>query len=56
MNKMLIVKAMSILSGARLTQEFWVEAVDTTRYLVNMSPPSVIVDTNPKEVWYGKKL
>jgi hypothetical protein len=32
-----------------------VEAVNTTRYLVNMSPSSVLVDTTPNEVWFGKK-
>jgi O-phosphoseryl-tRNA(Cys) synthetase len=31
-----------------------VEAVDTERYLVNMSPSSVLVNTNPNEVWSGK--
>jgi len=31
-----------------------VELVDTARYLVNMSPSSMLVDMIPKEVWYGK--
>jgi hypothetical protein len=31
-----------------------VEVVDTTRYLVNMSPSSVLVNTIPKEVWSSK--
>jgi hypothetical protein len=39
-----------MLSGARLTQEFWAEVVDTAKYMVNMSPPSMLVDTNPHEV------
>jgi hypothetical protein len=54
MNKTLMDKARSMLSGVRLTQEFWAEAVDTTKYLVNRSPSSVLVDSTPHEVWFGK--
>jgi len=32
-----------------------VEAVDTARYLVNMSPSSTLVETTPNEVWSNKK-
>jgi transposase InsO family protein len=35
MNKMLMERARSMLSGVRLGQEFWAEAVDTACYLVN---------------------
>ena len=55
MKRMLMDKERSMLSGARLTQESWVEAVETARYLVNRSPLSVLGDTNPNEVLYGKK-
>jgi O-phosphoseryl-tRNA(Cys) synthetase len=55
MNKTLMDKARSMLSGARFTQEFWVEPVDTAKYLLNMSSSSVLVDTTPHEVWSGKK-
>ena len=55
MNKMLKERARSMLSGAGLGQEFWVEAVDTTCYLVNMSPSSVLEDKTTQEVWNGKK-
>eukprot|EP00253_Pinus_taeda_P020122 PITA_20122 len=44
-----------MLSGSGLGQEFWVEAVDTTCYLVNRSPSSVLEDKTPQEVWTGKK-
>jgi hypothetical protein len=54
MNRTLMDKARSMLSGVGLAQEFWVEAVDTARYLVNMSPSSVLVDMTPNEVWSGK--
>jgi transposase InsO family protein len=52
MNRMFMDKERSMFSGARLTQEFWVEAVDTTKYLVNMSPSSMLVDMTPHEVFY----
>jgi hypothetical protein len=48
-------KARSMLSGAGITQEFWAEAVDTAKYLVNRSPSSTLVDSTPHEVWFGKK-
>jgi hypothetical protein len=47
-------KARSMLSGVGLTQELWAKAINTTKYLVNMSPSSVIVDTTPHEVWSCK--
>eukprot|EP00253_Pinus_taeda_P023270 PITA_23270 len=44
-----------MLSGARLGHELWVEAVDTTCYLVNRSPSSALEDKTAQEVWTGKK-
>ena len=55
MNKTLMERARSMLSGAGLGQEFWAEAVDTACYLVNRSPSSVLEDKTPQEVWTGKK-
>ena len=55
MNRTLIEKARSMLSGARLEQKFWAEAVATTYYLINRSPTSVLVDKTPMEVWSGHK-
>ena len=55
MNKTLMETARSMLSGARLGQEFWVEAVETACYLVNRSPSSMLEDKTPQEVWIGKK-
>ena len=55
MNRTLMDKERSILSGVGLAQELWAEAVETARYLLNMSPSSTLVDTNPNEVWFGKK-
>ena len=47
MNKTFMERAISMLSGARLGQEFWVEAGVTTCYLVNKSPSSVLEDKTP---------
>ena len=44
-----------MLSSAGIGHEFWVEAVETSRYLVNQSPTSALIDKNPQEVWNGKK-
>eukprot|EP00253_Pinus_taeda_P032660 PITA_32660 len=49
-NKTLMERARSMLSGAGLGHEFWEEAVDTTCYLVNMSPSSALDDKTPQEV------
>eukprot|EP00253_Pinus_taeda_P027032 PITA_27032 len=55
MNKTLMERARSMLSGAGLGQEFWAEAVDTACYLVNRSRSSALEDKTPQEVWTGKK-
>eukprot|EP00253_Pinus_taeda_P017203 PITA_17203 len=55
MNKTLMERARSILSGAGLGQEFWAEVVDTTCYLVNKSPSSALEDKTPQVVWTSKK-
>eukprot|EP00253_Pinus_taeda_P024014 PITA_24014 len=55
MNKTLMERARSMLSGAGLGQEFWAEAVDTACYFVNRSPSSALEDKTPQEVWTGKK-
>ena len=56
MNKTLMEKARSMLSGVRLGQEYWAEVVVTPCYLVNRSPSSAVDDKTPPEVWSGKKL
>ena len=55
MNKTLMEKARSMLSGVELGHEFWAEAMGTTCYLVNQSPSSTLDDKTPHEVWIGKK-
>jgi hypothetical protein len=54
MKKKLMDKARSMLNGVGITQELWVEAVDTKKYLLNMSPSSVLIDMTPHEVWSSK--
>jgi hypothetical protein len=54
MNKIVTDKARSMLIGVVLAQELWAEAIETTKYLVNMSPSSALVNMNPHEVWSGK--
>jgi transposase InsO family protein len=56
MNRNLMEKARSMLSGAKLGHEFWVEAVDIACYLVNRSPSSMLVNKNIHEAWNGKNL
>jgi hypothetical protein len=55
MNRTLMEKTRSMLSGVGLGQEFWAEAVGTACYLVNRSPSSMLYDKTPHEVWSGKK-
>lgn len=55
MNKTLMERARNILSDTGLGQEFWVEAVKTTCYLVNRSLSSALENKTPQEVWTGKK-
>lgn len=55
MNRKLMEKARNMLSGAGLEQRFWVEAMATTLYLVNISSTSALVGKTPMEVWSGKK-
>ena len=47
MNRMLMDKERSILNGVGLTHEFWAEEVNTTKYLVNRSPSSTLVNSTP---------
>ena len=53
MNRSLMEKARSMLSGAGLRQEFWEVALDIACYLKNRSPTSTLVNKTPHEVWSG---
>jgi hypothetical protein len=54
MNRTLMEKERSMISGANLGQEFWAEAMGIACYLVNRSPSSVLDDKNPHKVWTSK--
>ena len=47
MNKTLMERVRSMLSGAGLGQEFWAEAMEKSCYLVNKSPSSTLEDKTP---------
>ncbi|KAK3016711.1 hypothetical protein RJ639_005649 [Escallonia herrerae] len=53
MNRTLLERARYMLSNARLSKEFWAEAINTAAYLVNRSPSTVIDCKTPEEVWSG---
>jgi hypothetical protein len=55
MNRTLMEKARSILSGVGLGQDLWAEVVSTAYYLVNRSPSLALDDKTPQEVWIGKE-
>ncbi|KAL0556123.1 hypothetical protein IC582_004633 [Cucumis melo] len=38
-----------------LSNDFWVEAISTSIYLLNISPTKAVMNKTPFEVWYGKK-
>ena len=48
-------KARSMLNGLGIAQEFWEEAVNAAKYLVNISPLLALVDMSSYKVWFGKK-
>jgi hypothetical protein len=51
----LVDKARIMLSGVGIIEEFYVETVNTAKYLLNVSPSSTLFDMNPHEVWSGYK-
>ena len=55
MNRTLMERARSMLSGAGLEQKFWAEALAIACYLINRSPTSALVEKTPMEAWSNKK-
>ena len=55
MDMILIEKVRIMLNGFTLGEELWVDAVETSCYLVNTSPSSTLEDKNPHEVWTRMK-
>ena len=54
MNRTLMEKARSMLSDAGLSQDYWVEVVNTTCYVVNRSSTSTLVDKTLDEASISK--
>ncbi|GKU92526.1 hypothetical protein SLEP1_g6239 [Rubroshorea leprosula] len=54
MNRTLLERARCMLSSARLSKDFWAEAVNHASYLVNRSPSTTIGLKTPEELWDGK--
>lgn len=55
LNRMLMEKERTMLSGVGLGHEFWEEEVHISCYLVNKSPSSSFTDKTPHQVYTGKK-
>ncbi|XP_020270578.1 uncharacterized protein LOC109845717 [Asparagus officinalis] len=53
MNRTLLEKTRCMIFNAGLGKEYWVEAVNTTCYLVNRLPSTAISCKTPEEVWSG---
>ncbi|KAK3031457.1 hypothetical protein RJ639_036517 [Escallonia herrerae] len=56
MTRTLLERARCMLSNVRLLKEFWIEAINTTTYLINRSPSTAIDCKAPKEIWSGKHV
>lgn len=54
-NRTVVEMARSILQAKGLPNQFWVEAVATSVYLLNLSPTRVVMNQIPYEAWYGRK-
>ncbi|KAH9716240.1 hypothetical protein KPL71_021389 [Citrus sinensis] len=55
MNRTLMDKVRSMMIQAKLPKNLWAEILNTTRYLVNLSPSTAIEFKTPFELWYGKQ-
>jgi hypothetical protein len=51
MNMTLLERAHCMLSNARLSKNFWTEAINIACYLVNRSPSTSIDCKTPYKVW-----
>jgi 5'-3' exoribonuclease 2 len=53
MNKTLMERARTMLSGGNLEKELWVESISTVCLLINMNPTSFLVNNTPMEICIG---
>ena len=54
-NRTIMNMARSMLSHKKLSNEYWVEAVGCSVYLLNRSPRVTVQDKIPEEAWSGTK-
>lgn len=54
MNKTLMDKVRCMMLQAKLPKRLWAEILNTSRYLVNLSPSTAIEFKTPFELWHGK--
>ncbi|GJZ57254.1 retrovirus-related pol polyprotein from transposon TNT 1-94 [Tanacetum coccineum] len=56
MNRTLLERARAILATTSLRKSFWAEAINTTCYVINRSPSTIIELKTPTEMWTGKPV
>ena len=56
MNITLLERIRAILGATGLTKSFWVEAVNTTCYVINRSNSTAIELKTPMEMWTGEPV
>ena len=56
MNKTIMERARSMRLHAGLPLQFWVDAIDTAIYLINIGPSSALDGGIPEESWICKKV
>lgn len=56
MNQTLIERVISLHVQSDLPKQFWIEAVNTTTYLINRGPSVPLEHKIPEEVWSRKKV
>ena len=56
MNRTIMEHARCMRLHARLPLQFWADVVDTSIYLINRGPLSLLDGGIPEEAWIGKKV
>jgi len=54
-NRTVMEMARNMLQARGLTNQFWIEAVATSVYLLNFSPTRVVMNKTPYEACYERK-
>ena len=56
MNRMIMDCVRCVILHVGLPLQFWVDAVDTAIFLINIVPSSALDGGIPKEAWTSKKV